>query len=533
MINAHNVVRILSNLVSRRLPSSESTTFSAKDEEVAERLFDNINTIMNTTTYHFENESTLDYDVNLDSDTEESDTDSDETTMNELDKTDYTINKSDKKNTLLNQYSLEYMDKAVQFYDERNSKTSKRKHSWNMFHRHFKRVPNRGYITYFRKYLASGGTKRYKINQIDAFVYESCENARGKLLSFHDIDLRRWGLRKAKEILLNDFVASEKWLFNFKHRYNIYSRKITKLVTKREVQNEQEIHKSANDFVSNTQKIIKKYNPDYVLNTDQSGLQLELYSNRTLSFQGEKTTLAAVHSVHNTTHSYTVQPMISMSGHLVGPLLLCLKEPSGRLTENVKKSLFQTKNIILTCSKSGKLSTSLLQYWRDNVLEPAIGTNKFLLISDSWDVQSNKTLYEKLKNCQRIEIPKRTTSWIQPLDVYFNRQFKAIARKVYDHIRLDNIDINISQRNNIIKLNSLINNQLSSKRFVPMIKYAWYKSGYIKDNPGAFQNVKQICFSFTDISCAQNGCNDTCFITCSSCQKTFCFHHFFEVYHMH
>ncbi|CAF1235677.1 unnamed protein product [Didymodactylos carnosus] len=110
MINAHNVVRILPNLVSRRLPSSESTTFSAKDEEVAERLFDNINTIMNSTTYHSENESTFDYDVNLDSDTEESDTDSDETTMNELDKTDYTINNSDKKNTLLNQFSLEYMD---------------------------------------------------------------------------------------------------------------------------------------------------------------------------------------------------------------------------------------------------------------------------------------------------------------------------------------------------------------------------------------------------------------------------------------
>ena len=110
MINAHNVVRILSNLVSRRLPSSESTTFSAKDEEVAEHLFDNINTIMNSTTYHFENESTLDYDVNLHSDTEESDTDSDETTMNELDKTDYTINKSDKKNTVLYQYSLEYMN---------------------------------------------------------------------------------------------------------------------------------------------------------------------------------------------------------------------------------------------------------------------------------------------------------------------------------------------------------------------------------------------------------------------------------------
>ena len=79
----------------------------------------------------------------------------------------------------------------MKFYGERNSKTGKRKHSWSMFHRHFKKVPNRGYITHFRKYLASGGTKRHKINQIDASVYESFENARGKLLSVHDIDLRR------------------------------------------------------------------------------------------------------------------------------------------------------------------------------------------------------------------------------------------------------------------------------------------------------------------------------------------------------
>ena len=75
----------------------ESTTFSAKGEEVAERLFDYIRTIMNNTTYHFENESTLDYDVNLDWDTEKADTDSAETTMNELNKTHDTINKNDKK----------------------------------------------------------------------------------------------------------------------------------------------------------------------------------------------------------------------------------------------------------------------------------------------------------------------------------------------------------------------------------------------------------------------------------------------------
>ncbi|CAF3846682.1 unnamed protein product, partial [Rotaria sp. Silwood1] len=51
-----------------------------------------------------------------------------------------------------------------------------------------------------------------------------------------------------------------------------------------------------------------------------------MHSNRTLSFEGEKITVATVRSKHNITHSYTVQPILSMEGTPVGPLFLCLKE---------------------------------------------------------------------------------------------------------------------------------------------------------------------------------------------------------------
>ena len=47
-----------------------------------------------------------------------------------------------------------------------------------------------------------------------------------------------------------------------------------------------------------------------------------------------------------------------------------------------------------------------------------------------------------------------------------------IGRKLYEYVRLHCIDINLAQRNNIIKMNSLIHNQLSSKEFNAMIKYA-------------------------------------------------------------
>ena len=78
---------------------------------------------------------------------------------------------------------------------------------------------------------------------------------------------------------------------------------------------------------------------------------------------------------------------------------------------------------------------------------------------------------------------------IQPLDVYFNRQYKMIGRKLYEYVRLHSIDINLAQRNNIIKMNSLIHNQLSSKEFNTMIKYAWYKPGYLTAYPGNFRDV--------------------------------------------
>ncbi|CAF3482491.1 unnamed protein product [Rotaria sp. Silwood2] len=172
-----------------------------------------------------------------------------------------------------------------------------------------------------------------------------------------------------------------------------------------------------------------------------------------------------------------------MNGNLVGPLFLCLKEESGRLSENVKRNLFKPNNIILTCSKSGKLTSSLVEYWRDEVLKPLIDNKKYLLISDCWGAQQADSIYEKVTNIKRLEIKKKTTSIIQPLNVYFNRQYKVIARKLYDYIRLHNVDINLAQRNNIIKMNPLIHNQLSSRIFNGMIRYAWFKSGYLKEDP--------------------------------------------------
>jgi hypothetical protein len=170
--------------------------------------------------------------------------------------------------------------------------------------------------------------------------------------------------------------------------------------------------------------------------------------------------------------------------------------------------------VLVTCSSSEKLTTSLVEYWCDHVLLPSLGQRKkFFLISDCWEGQTDgKGLYDHIPGRTSLEVPTKTTDRIQPLDIFFNRQMKVIPRRLYDRVLLDELDINMSERNNIIRLMSLTHNQLSSEIFRPMI---------------------QVCFSFDAAICAVSPCDAAPFICCSWCEKPLCFSHFFLNYHFH
>lgn len=167
------------------------------------------------------------------------------------------------------------------------------------------------------------------------------------------------------------------------------------------------------------------------------------------------------------------------------------------------------------------------------MLLPLVGNRKCILLSDYWGAQRTDILYEKMKHFKRIEIPKGTTSLIKPLDVGWNRLYKYFVRQMYDHVCLYNMDVNLAHGNNIIKMNSLAYNQMTSLKFRAMGRYAWYQSGYLENNPGPFQNTKELCFSFNDHRCSKSRCEVMPFVKCSFCAKVLCFSHFFDSYHKH
>jgi hypothetical protein len=95
-------------------------------------------------------------------------------------------------------------------------------------------------------------------------------------------------------------------------------------------------------------------------------------STPTLSHEGEPTTSVTVSSIYASTHSYTVMPIVSLSGNILGSVLICLQEKDGKFRENVKEELNnhvkRLKNIRVIPSKSGKLENPHLKYWSDKIL---------------------------------------------------------------------------------------------------------------------------------------------------------------------
>ncbi|CAF1364266.1 unnamed protein product [Adineta ricciae] len=171
------------------------------------------------------------------------------------------------------------------------------------------------------------------------------------------------------------------------------------------------IRTSADQFVADIRKRLPHYEASEVINTDQSGIQFELQSTRTLSHKGEKVTVGSVRSINATTHSYTVQLAITLDGHLLSPLYFSLKEPKEPMNENIRLHHFKASNAVIICSSSGKLTTSMVEYWRDHVLLSSLEKHqKFPLISDCWGEQNDgKGLYDHIPGCTRLEIPKKTT----------------------------------------------------------------------------------------------------------------------------
>ncbi len=196
--------------------------------------------------------------------------------------------------------------------------------------------------------------------------------------------------------------------------------------------------------------------------------------------------------------------------------------------------LEDVKNVEVVCSKSGKLTKNLIGSWIECCLIPEMKRQKndnLLLLLDSWAGQWSEDIWDVLSlpnfPIKRLKISKCTTSEGQPLDVGYNIFFKYLIKRIKEFVDIEEINIDISSRKNVIKLYSLAYDQLNSIQFQPLIRNAWLKAGYDGSNAEIYQNVRDICFNNVTDFCLKDGCINNAFINCSHCCKSLCFDHFF------
>jgi hypothetical protein len=224
-----------------------------------------------------------------------------------------------------------------------------------------------------------------------------------------------------------------------------------------------------------------------------------------------------------------------MSGDIIGNVFMCLQEPTGKLGPRVAQEVeeYLPCNVTLTCSSSGKMSSSLNEYFIEKQLVPKV-TKKFLHIVDSWSGHTNHGSYTKFfgevnnrpEICLRV-IPEKCTPLAQPLDTTFHRQLKYLAREILSGLEIFvNVD-GVSQEDNwntrkgVIRLQSFLHFQLCAPIFKPMIRYSWFSSGLLTDKP-SFKNVKEACFTFENsdpLTCQVPSCRGQRFLKC------ICIHH--------
>lgn len=436
------------------------------------------------------------------------------------------------------QYTLDQMRTIIEFVDRRgNSAAFKRWSSLGNSAAKIKRI---------RDFLSEGGHRLSKLDQVKNLVYTKFRDSRDRLLPVHGHDLKAWSIDAARIVKLANFKASSGFLNDLKTRFKVSSRKVTKFVTKKTRQDEEAIKQRADEFVETINGMKQDegglYSSSNVWNTDQSGFNYELFSGRTLSDKGEKDTFLMVQNINSLTHSYTIQVLISNDGYLAPKLFICFQEHGGRFGPRVEVSVRenQPNNIVVTCTTSGKLTKSSLGFWVKNCLDPIV-TEPTLLLQDSWTTQGDTAVYQQnLTNPTMLEvrtIPPKATKYIQPLDVYFFRQYKIFVRRFQDDVRCfigDQAVTKLNDRVFIMKMHSFIYNQLSSSRYRKMLIYAWKASGYsIDDEVPSFENVLQVSFANTFETCGNDGCENSSFICCSHCRKPLCAFHCINPVHLH
>lgn len=92
---------------------------------------------------------------------------------------------------------------------------------------------------------------------------------------------------------------------------------------------------------------------------------------------------------------------------------------------------------------------------------------------DAWGGNKNIVQDARAIGIKAMILPERSTSELQPLFVGFMRQYKLFASRLTYQAHFDDLLSDLTRRESIINMHSLIWNQLSSPIYRDMFRWCW------------------------------------------------------------
>lgn len=123
--------------------------------------------------------------------------------------------------------------------------------------------------------------------------------------------------------------------------------------------------------------------------------------NRPITNKGEKSVFVYLGDTNKVTHSYTAQYSSTASDKLLPKVFVCLQEAKGTFgplfQRNINILTQKYKNISGTCSKSGKLSKSLINLYTTQIIQPYVKDKSFCFVLDSWGGKKDDEIFNKFR----------------------------------------------------------------------------------------------------------------------------------------
>ena len=241
------------------------------------------------------------------------------------------------------------------------------------------------------------------------------------------IQALKWAKLNANNAV--NFKATNSWCYRFMQRKSLSLRAKTKIA--------QKLPKELEEKITNFQRFVinlrKKY--DYPLgmigNMDETAVNFDMPSNRTVNVKGEKTIL--IKTTGNEKKRFTVVLACMADGKKLRPMVIFKRK-------TMPKVKFPP-GIFVHVHENGWMDEEGIALWLKNVWNKRAKTEKSrsLLV---WDMFGPHKSEATKKRLQRYEtdvavIPGGLTSVIQPLDVGLNKPFKDALREQWNQWMID------------------------------------------------------------------------------------------------